>query len=249
MPRQKDRCTRGPADPYNITGLHRVNTKNGRSQKGGVCVRRKRPKPHRQCRTVWGIRILVLAVLLGYLIFSADQCLARGVQEYAAFECERIAAGAVQSAVSETLHQDPAWADTLYSINRDANGRVTQVIVNTARMNEAQTKTAAALGRALDLAVREQPQVHITALLGTYFFSQEGPMIRMKIYPQHFSRVQIRPGLQSAGVNQTRFSMELTFEIALSTSLLNYRSRAESNITVPLADVLIVGNVPAYYAN
>ena len=98
-------------------------------------MRRKRPKPHRQCRTVWGIRILVLVVLLGYLIFSADQCLARGVQEYAAFECERIAAGAVQSAVSETLHQDPAWADTLYSINRDANGRVTQVIVNTARMN------------------------------------------------------------------------------------------------------------------
>ena len=74
-------------------------------------------------------------------------------------------------------------------------------------------------------------------------------MIRMKIYPQHFSRVQIRPSLQSAGVNQTRFSMELTFEIALSTTLLNYRSRAESNIAVPLADVLIVGNVPAYYAN
>ena len=74
-------------------------------------------------------------------------------------------------------------------------------------------------------------------------------MIRMKIYPQHFSRVQIRPSLQSAGVNQTRFSMELTFEIALSPTLLNYRSRAESNITVPLADVLIVGNVPAYYAN
>ena len=191
----------------------------------------------------------MLVVLVGYLIFTADRSLARGVQEYAAFECERIAAGAVQSAVSETLHQDPAWADTLYSISRDANGRVTQVIVNTARMNEAQTQTAAALGRALDLAVREQPQVHITALLGTYFFSQEGPTIRMKIYPQHFSRVQIRPSLQSAGVNQTRFSMELTFEIALSTSLLNYRSQVESNITVPLADVLIVGNVPAYYAN
>ena len=181
MSRQKDRCTRSPAGPYNITGLHRVNTKNGRSQKGGVCVRRKRPKPHRQCRTVWGIRILVLVVLVGYLIFTADRSLARGVQEYAAFECERIAAGAVQSAVSETLHQDPAWADTLYSINRDANGRVTQVIVNTARMNEAQTKTAAALSHALDHAVREQPQVHITALLGTYIVSQEGPMIRMKI--------------------------------------------------------------------
>ena len=37
VPRQKDRCTRGPADPYNITGLHRANTKNGRSQKG-ECV-------------------------------------------------------------------------------------------------------------------------------------------------------------------------------------------------------------------
>ena len=69
-------------------------------------MRRKRPKPHRQCRTVWGIRILVLVVLLGYLIFSADQCLARGVQEYAAFECERIAALIGEQSGKDTIMWD-----------------------------------------------------------------------------------------------------------------------------------------------
>ncbi len=193
--------------------------------------------------------LLAAAALCCYLVFCLDRYMAKCVQEYADFECERIVASAVQNAVSAMWEESGFSAEEFYSQEQAANGQTVQIRVDTNRTNAARVLLTQKLNEALDIAVQEEPHVHLSALLGSYLFSQKGPALQMKIYPQHFSRVQLVPSLQSAGINQTRFNITVTFEVNLSTSILNYRSRAESNISVPLIEVLILGNVPSYYAN
>lgn len=193
-------------------------------------------------------QVLVAAVFCGYIIFCIDRYFAKCVKDYADFECEQIAAESIQQAISEVLETNSHLAENLYSIKNDRDGRAAQIILNAQNMNLARDCIARALSDALDEAVQRQSQVHISALLGSYCFSQKGPMIRLKIYPQHFSRVRLEPILQSSGINQTNFRMDLSFEVNLSTSIFNYRSNAKSNITVPLVNILVFGATPSYYA-
>ena len=192
--------------------------------------------------------VLATVVFCGYMIFCLDQYFAKCVKAYADFECEQIAAESIQQAISKVLETDSNLAENLYAIKDDRDGRAAQIILNAQNMNLARDRIARALSDALDEAVQKQPQVHISALLGSYCFSQKGPMIQLKIYPQHFSRVRLEPSLQSSGINQSNFRMDLSFEVNLSTSIFNYRSNAKSNITVPLVNILVFGATPSYYA-
>lgn len=207
-----------------------------------------RKQPRKDSRKPQKLIALMCVMICGYLVFCADHYMAKCVQEYADFECEQIAASAIQNAVSSAWKTSGFSPEELYTQILDQNGQIRQIAVDTNRLHILRTQITQQLEEALDAAVRQQPNVHLTALLGSCFFSQTGPSIRMKIYPQPFSRVQLQPSIQNAGINQTRFSIELTFEVNLSTSILNYRSRAESNITVPLVELLIMGNIPSYYA-
>ena len=205
----------------------------------------KNPKKWKKLST---FPMLAATVFCGYMIFCLDQYFAKCVKDYADFECEQIAAESIQQAISEVLETDSHLAENLYFIKDDRDGRAAQIILNAQNMNLARDRIARALSDALDEEAQKQPQVHISALLGSYCFSQKGPIIRLKIYPQHFSRVRLEPSLQSSGINQTNFRMDLSFEVNLSTSIFNYRSNAKSNITVPLVNILVFGATPSYYA-
>lgn len=92
-------------------------------------------------------------------------------------------------------------------------------------------------------------EVPLGNLLGSQLLSGKGPKLRMQAYPQGGIDITFHSELTSAGVNQVLFHLDMKVCVEMETvfGLKHYFKAVER--TVPVCDIVIVGNVPETYAN
>lgn len=73
-------------------------------------------------------------------------------------------------------------------------------------------------------------------------------MIRFQIVPASFVESDITSTLEAAGINQTQHKILMQFKVEMSAIIPGYTTSVTVNTQVSIADTLIVGNVPQFYA-
>ena len=103
----------------------------------------------------------------------------------------------------------------------------------------------AAPAAALEL---EEVEVPLGTLLGWQIFAGRGPAIRFQVVPASFVESNITSTLESAGINQTQHKILMEFTVEMSAIIPGYTTSVQVNTQVSIADTLIIGAVPEFYA-
>ncbi len=195
-------------------------------------------------------RIIVsprIAALLCAAAFVFVFCRLQPQLEMRAAEFAQMAANrAVNSAVSKVF----AGVDyyELSSVRENSDGEITAVTMNTGRMNQLRAEVASAVLADTENFKDGCIRIPLGAVLGVDLLAAVGPRITVKTVSLGQVNVDFYDEFEDAGINQVKHKIYLTASVTISVIGAAASEGETVTAEIPVAETLIVGKVPSYYA-
>lgn len=193
--------------------------------------------------------IVLLLVIYGFLL--VDRKIKPTVLTIAEIKAKQIASQAINESIGEKITDDIRYQD-LYFIRTDQEGNITFMQSNTILMNNLAAEVALEVQKRMEeIGTEEETMIRIP--LGNIFESQilaqYGPKIKVEVTTIGRVNVDFYTEFEQSGINQTRHKIYLTVNTQVKT-IIPFTSKAMPvQSTVPIAETIIVGKVPANYVN
>lgn len=139
--------------------------------------------------------------------------------------------------------------DSMFSIEKDAEGNVSMIQMNMYRVNIIISDIAYYIQEQMKKPENSKVSIPMGNLLGINLFSGYGPNIKMKIVLLGTVETDLRSEFISKGINQTLHRVYL--QIDCPVQILSSYKTIETNIANQflLAENVIVGQIPSTYYN
>ena len=188
----------------------------------------------------------VAALLLGVFLF-VNNSLRPVLEGLASARVQAVAVRAMNDAILEVVG-DGSDYDDLITIHAN-NGKVYLLQANSTKLNIL----AADCGNAAQKRITELGDQGVKIPLGTItgipLFSGLGPKITLKFTPAGAVHGTFESEFTSAGINQTLHRIHLTLTATVRVILPGESRTVSIAATAPIAENIIVGDVPNAYTN
>ncbi|MCG0274536.1 MAG: sporulation protein YunB [Thermosediminibacteraceae bacterium] len=188
--------------------------------------------------------LLISIVIIAFLMFIfIERQIAPSILAIAEARARIIATEAINRAVKEKITKNVQYKD-LITIHKDVNGQITLIQINTIEINRIETETSLEVLRTLKEISIDKIRIPLGLATGSKILSNMGPAISVSLYPVGAAQVDTSEAFEEAGINQTRHKilLDITAQVKIVQPLLS--SNVEIKTRVPIAETIIVGNVP-----
>jgi len=154
----------------------------------------------------------------------------------------------INKAVNDKIVAETDYKDIVY-IHKDENDRIVMIQANTVILNQIMAKTVNEVIESSKQLETNEISVPLGQVTGSIFLAGYGPKIKVRIIPVKQVAVEVENKFEQAGINQTRHLIyfKINTKIKIAVPLVN--KDVAVSTTVPLADTIIVGDVPQTYLN
>ena len=137
---------------------------------------------------------------------------------------------------------------SLVQISETESGRITSVQTDAVGINLLKGRVCEAASAVL--ASRSQVVcIPAGSLTGLDILAGRGPRIRVPVRASGFANADVESAFEGAGVNQTIHRLLLRVDASVCLSMAKSQQTKSISYTVCVAETVIVGEVPALYAN
>jgi len=193
--------------------------------------------------------LLILSVIIIVAIFIiVDIKLKSSILQLAKSQAQLKETAAINRIVNEKVVNNIEYKD-LVSIHKDDQGRIVLIQPNTIMLNQIMTQTVVEVSNSIAKMREDTISIPAGQLLGPAFIAGYGPKFQVKIIPAGEVQVNVLNKFNQAGVNQTRHLIyfEINSNIKIAVPYLDETIRVST--VIPLAETIIVGEVPETYLN
>lgn len=188
--------------------------------------------------------IFLMAATVAYALANLNPI----VISMAEARARQLAVAAINEAVSEVMKSSVSYSD-LIQVSTDDSGRVSMIKANSLLMNNLASQTALTVQRNLTELEDEGVSLPLGSAFGIKIFSGSGPRIRVGVVPVGSVTTRFVTAFESAGINQTRHEISLEASTLMRIVIPTGASTVSVTSYVPVADAIIVGEVPSSYVN
>jgi sporulation protein YunB len=190
------------------------------------------------------VRIAIAAIIPIILFVLIERALRPIILSLADASARVMAVQAMNNAVFEVMRDDGHLYKDLINVTLDEKGRVSMMSANTPRMNELATQAALTVQRNLATIARDGINIPLGAALGIRLLAGSGPTIRVRVLPVGAVSTEFASEFTSAGINQTRHRIFVQMNTTVQMILPTGAKSASVAAHVPVAESIIVGDVP-----
>jgi len=148
-----------------------------------------------------------------------------------------------QKIVSQIKYED------IVSVHKDGEGRIVMIQPNTIVLNKIMADTVSEVASSMGSLKEDSVDIPLGQLSGSNILAGYGPKLKVKIIPAGQVQVDVLNKFEQAGINQTRHLIyfKIDSDIKVAVPLLN--DEVKVSAVIPLAETIIVGEVPETYVN
>lgn len=195
----------------------------------------------------------VILFIITFVIFTSGVLLFQKIHpmllEYASSALYQKAYYGANNILRDLIQSEELTYDSIVSIERDADGKVSNLQTDTIKLNQIKTETLARLLVLLRKEEGENIRIPIGNLTKNIFFSGRGPKIRIKLLPVHSIEAKFSNQFTAAGVNQTHHEIMMNITIHAGILYPAHTETKDLQIDLCFAETILVGEVPQFYAN
>ena len=133
-------------------------------------------------------------------------------------------------------------------LEKNADGTVSNVELDSVEMNRMKARLTEAVSNRLMSLENQDVAIPLGTLLGWQLLAGRGPEVHLQIVPASFVESNVVDTLETAGINQTQHRVCIRFTVEMSAILPGYSTSVDVTDEVCVAQTLIVGQVPEFYA-
>jgi sporulation protein YunB len=157
-----------------------------------------------------------------------------------------IAIEVINEAIISELTYKIRYED-LFVIKTDNENRVTMLQANTMFMNRIVSETALSIQEKLKQMGTKRVGIPLGSILGSEIFANLGPRLNIEILPMGTVVVNFATDFEQAGINQTRHKIYLAVDTQVRIVLPLASDVVDVNTRIPIAETIIVGEIPQSY--
>jgi sporulation protein YunB len=192
------------------------------------------------------IAIIVLASLItGYLIL--DNAIRPTILSLSESKLRAVAVKAMNDAVRETIGKSGVSYYDLTHIEKDEDGDVSLIAVNTTLVNELGAETALTAQDKIMNAGEQGINIPIGTILGGQLLTGRGPSVIIKFEPVGSVTTEFKTQFEEAGINQTRHKIFLVLNSSVRIMIGSVSQTVKISTQVLISDTIIIGDVPQSY--
>lgn len=204
----------------------------------------RRRRPYGQ----FTVLFLLLLVILGTFLFL-EQRVRPTLFNIAEIQVTQMATQAINQTVQAEVTRENISYEDFVAIHKNNDGRVVMMQANTVRVNQMQADLTLAVQNSLQQLEGQKISVPLGQVLGSYIFAAYGPRIKIRVIPAGTVKVSVVDHFEGVGINQTRHQIYLDFDTMVRLVIPLRSGEVTVATKVPLAESIIVGEVPHVVAN
>jgi len=196
------------------------------------------------------VPLLAIMIIVTFItvIILADLRLKASILEIARTRAELQTVEVINQAVNDKIVAGTDYQDIVY-IHKDENGRIVMIQANTVIINQLIARTineVIASSKELETSTICIPLGQVT---GSILLAGRGPRANVRIIPIKQVHVEVENKFDQAGINQTRHLISFKINTIIKIAVPLVSKELAVSTTIPLADTIIVGDVPQTYVN
>lgn len=196
-------------------------------------------------------KLFLLLLAAGFIFFMVElnNVVGLTLYEMAEVRATQMATEVINNAVRAKMAEEGAGYQELVEIHKDTAGRIVLIQANTVRLNRIAAGTTLAAQAALTRLQGESFHIPLGQVTGVYFLAKMGPNIRVDVVPLGTVQAEVVDRFEQAGINQTRHSIYLHYCTDVRIVVPLRSGRVSVATQVPLAESVIIGEVPSTYVS
>ena len=151
--------------------------------------------------------------------------------------------------INDVISNILAKTDTknLVEYKYDSTGNIVAVNANVTIMNKLNNAISKEISKELENLENIYIHLPLGSLISSNFLLGIGPTIPIKIIPLNNIHTEYSTEFSSTGINQTRHRIFINIECSVSVLSRLIKNQQTISVQIPIAETLIVGNVPSTY--
>lgn len=208
---------------------------------------RRRARRTTRKKKVVTLLVLMLVLAVVFLIYYNAR-LAPLIEAIGMSDAQDIATAAINNAIKETLKNPEIDYSRLTVIEKTADGHISSIRTNPEQINKLTTQITLELIDGLNELNETYIKIPLGTLFDSEYFAGRGPSISIELCPTQSVYTDISTRFESVGINQTIHSVLLTVTVGIDLVFPTRIVSAECSETVVVAETIIVGPIPDFYA-
>lgn len=192
------------------------------------------------------IAIAVGLVILFFIFVSVK--LRPMIQNVTGNIAKQMMVSSINSVVLRELEEKQYQYDDFVYVERDSDGGIMAISLNMVNVNTLKSNIALTIQESLGDS-QQQTGVPLGTLLGADLLRGHGPRIPLRISVLGNITVELKSSFDSAGINQTRHQIYLEITTGVYSYITGVSATTDVTTSIPVAETVIVGEVPQMYAN
>jgi sporulation protein YunB len=191
---------------------------------------------------------VIVIICLAAIMMLADLRLKASILEIARSQAQLETVELINQAVNDKIVAQTDYRDIVY-IHKDEKGKIVMLQTNTVILNQVMAKTVNEVIKSMKGLEGNTISVALGQVTGSIFLAAYGPKIHVKVIPVKQVNVEVENKFEQAGINQTRHLIYFKINSKIKIAVPFVDKDVDVSTTIPLADTIIVGDVPATYVN
>ncbi len=200
---------------------------------------RRKPK-----KFVW---VTALMMILAAILY-ADYQLKNSILQLSKSSVQLKGSEILNRIVNEEVVAQVKYED-IVAIHKDKEGKIVLIQPNTVVLNRVIANTIEAVSYSMRQMNEDSVSVPLGQLSGIRLLAGAGPEMTVRVVPSSEVHVDLQNKFEQAGINQTRHLIYLVIDSKMRIAVPYLSDEVDVISTIPLAETIIVGEVPSSYVN
>ena len=190
----------------------------------------------------------VLIIILVVITVLVDLQVKASILEIARTQAQLRAVEVINESINNNIVSGTNYQD-LVSIQTDSNQRVVMLQANTVVINQLMARTVNEVIKSNTSLQAKAINIPLGPVTGNIMLIGRGPSVSVRVLPVQQVHVDVDNRFEQAGINQTRHIISFKINTRIKIAVPLASEELPVTTTIPIADTVIVGEVPHTYVN
>ncbi|MBW7573456.1 sporulation protein YunB [Caproiciproducens faecalis] len=198
-------------------------------------------------RNSW--KLLIVIVCFFAFIILIDSQFRPIIKSITANQARIKSVDTINNAITQELNKNGITYKDLVTVERDGEGKVLAITTQMIKMNELKSAIIADVQKDIGDDGHLDIGVPLGSLTGGDLLHGWGPKVPLRLTLSGNVNADFKSTFESAGINQTKHQIILNVHTSVYSFLPGFDTTTEVETNVPVAETIIVGEVPQVVAN
>lgn len=189
---------------------------------------------------------IIFIIICSFLII--DYRLNASIIEIAKAKAQITAAQNINTVINQEIVSKIKYQD-IVDIHKDKEDRIVLIQPNTIVLNRMMSAATLETAKTLDNMSAENIEIPLGQITGSKILAGYGPKMKARIITAGQVYVDVLNKFEEAGINQTRHLIYFNISSKLKIAVPFLNEEINVSTTIPLAETIIIGEVPETYVN